>query len=734
MKKHLPLLPIIFFCFLSSLFFAQQVAEHTIYFDSGKDTPTREEKNKIDAMLKRVTNKKLIYTISICGHTDNTGADQLNRNLSDRRAKNIADYVKKEFKTTRMEVMGKSYTEPASPDTAISANALNRRVYISISIPAAQVCNIGDIKLDKREYIVDADKNDTLIYPSGTKLIIKSGIFVDEIGNKINGKVMIKYVEFRDPVDFILAGAHMYYSDKGENMIFNSSGMFTISGSQEGKSIFIKKGEEIKVNFVPTKAIESGTDFYKYSTSQNQWSDLSKLQTTSTNGAMPVINGHGSMVDKLEICSRDMCEGTKMVVRTGCELTENKIPIYTNIVKKYDLNIPLIRSLDNDVKKCDAQLKVVKKTIDSIRKELNAKPAYTFRKTNSISSPGYAFKIDCDTSLKNNFIDMENVTWLCSNGSKRTVSRLIDSSVYAIRMIKMDSRGNSELKVYSTQYGKRKSLLKVKMELPGENTKNQRKEIYKTYRKRVRLAKAYNKSIEMAQQLVASQMINIKIDRKLAYDNLENELSRVDEDSVECFWANNKPFMKQDEKEMIMIFWYEHFQKNIGKYGQVYNHMRSSNAADDTCAAITKRIEAAVLKAKLEGQTQVAATQIMISLSVGSFGMFNCDQIQRLKNPKTIDAGYADADGKILNINSIYLIDDAINSVLIYNGYMNFSPSSFPYSSSSNNRLIAFDAKGDPWLCSYENFKQAVKSDGKKTFILKKVDAVKSKEELTAMK
>jgi hypothetical protein len=729
MKKYLP---IFFFFFLSIYSFSQQIVEHIIYFDSGKDMPTREEKAKLDEVLKSITDKKLNYFISIVGHTDNIGSEQFNKHLSDNRAKNISVYLKKEFATARLEVVGNYYKEPASLDTTPSAKARNRRVYISISIPVPQISNIGDIKLDKREYTIDADKNDTLIYSSGTKLFIKSGTFVDEYGNKISGNVTISYVEFRDPIDFILSGTHMYYSDNGENMVFNSSGMFDISGKQGEKPVFIKKGEEIKVDFVPTKNIEAGTDFYQYSKSQNQWADLSKVPPAK-NGSAPIVQGHGDMINKLGICSKDMCAGIKMVVQVGCELTENRIPVFTNLVKKYDLDVPHIRSLDDSVKKYDRYLTAIKKTLDSIHKELDAKPAYTFRKVNSASSSAFAFKIDCDTSLKNNFVDMENVTWFCNNfSSKRIASKLLDSRVFAVRMIKLDNRGNAVLKITKQKNDDKFPLLNVKMVFTDEDKKSQRKEIYQTYRQRVKLAKEYTKSIEKEQDLVEARQQRFEATRKVFNDSLTNELSNVNKDSTQCFWANNKPLMKKNEKAMIMLFWYEHFEKNIDAYKQTFTQMKTNNSADDTCAAVRKRIQ---IQAQLEAAATSAIKQVLVSLSVGSFGVFNCDQIQLLKRPETITPSYTDADGNVLLIASIYLIDDAINSVLIYDGYRDLSPSKFPYSPSSNNRLIAFDEKGNPWLCSYDRFKEGLQIKGKKKiFILKKVDTAKNKEELSAMK
>lgn len=41
---------------------------------------------------------------------------------------------------------------------------------------------------------------------SGTQICIPPAIFVDKHGQLVTGEVEITYVEYRDPIDFILSG------------------------------------------------------------------------------------------------------------------------------------------------------------------------------------------------------------------------------------------------------------------------------------------------------------------------------------------------------------------------------------------------------------------------------------------------------------------------------------------------------------------------------------------------
>jgi OmpA-OmpF porin, OOP family len=100
-----------------------------IYFDSGSDKikpqsyPTLKE---IAAML----NENPSVKVKIVGHTDSDGADQMNLDLSKRRANAVKTLLSSEFSVAaeRMEFDGKGESEPVSDNNSAEGKANNRRV------------------------------------------------------------------------------------------------------------------------------------------------------------------------------------------------------------------------------------------------------------------------------------------------------------------------------------------------------------------------------------------------------------------------------------------------------------------------------------------------------------------------------------------------------------------------------------------------------------------------------
>lgn len=75
---------------------------------------------------------------------------------------------------------------------------------------------------------------------------------------------------------------------------------------------------------------------------------------------------------------------------------------------------------------------------------------------------------------------------------------------------------------------------------------------------------------------------------------------------------------------------------------------------------------------------QASSNQIMRSFSITGMGVWNCDQIRRLRNPVNVMASYKGPDGEPLNVTSAFVIDKNLNGVLQYNyaGQVVFSRSS----------------------------------------------------------
>jgi outer membrane protein OmpA-like peptidoglycan-associated protein len=72
--------------------------------------------------------------VEIVGHTDNIGAFDYNRKLSEKRAQTVADYlISKNVDKNRLVIKGMGFDEPVATNDTENGRALNRRVEINIA-------------------------------------------------------------------------------------------------------------------------------------------------------------------------------------------------------------------------------------------------------------------------------------------------------------------------------------------------------------------------------------------------------------------------------------------------------------------------------------------------------------------------------------------------------------------------------------------------------------------------
>ena len=105
-----------------------------ILFDSDSYTLKSESKSTIDNILKAI---KEIYPdreIIVEGHTDNTGKKEYNQNLSEKRAKSVADYMLPNLEHDKLSYRGFGDNKPISPNNTPEERKKNRRVDIIIKL------------------------------------------------------------------------------------------------------------------------------------------------------------------------------------------------------------------------------------------------------------------------------------------------------------------------------------------------------------------------------------------------------------------------------------------------------------------------------------------------------------------------------------------------------------------------------------------------------------------------
>jgi OOP family OmpA-OmpF porin len=106
-----------------------------VQFDFGKATLTREGVEQAAQLCVALQNEELSgKRVVLTGHTDKTGSEEYNLDLSRRRAAAVAGYLVGECGIPRQLVtaIGKGKSELLAPGDSETDHRLNRRVQVSI--------------------------------------------------------------------------------------------------------------------------------------------------------------------------------------------------------------------------------------------------------------------------------------------------------------------------------------------------------------------------------------------------------------------------------------------------------------------------------------------------------------------------------------------------------------------------------------------------------------------------
>jgi hypothetical protein len=152
-----------------------------------------------------------------------------------------------------------------------------------VSYKEDKPCIVPPIKgKDKNfsNYIIDANKTETITHSTGSKVTIPKGSMVDKNGNAVSGKVEIQYREFHDQVEILLSGIPMTYDSMNTTYTFESAGMVQIFGYQNGEEVFVNPNKPIKVEM---QSRYEGTKYnlYELDTVQRNWVNKGKDEVKS---------------------------------------------------------------------------------------------------------------------------------------------------------------------------------------------------------------------------------------------------------------------------------------------------------------------------------------------------------------------------------------------------------------------------------------------------------------------
>ncbi|MDQ0231805.1 OmpA family protein [Metabacillus malikii] len=106
-----------------------------ILFDHDKSELKPDAQKTLNEVIKALETLKSDTVIHINGHTDNTGEDQYNKTLSEKRAQAVETYVRQNGKVNHINISTTGYgeTKPIALNTTEEGKAKNRRVEIVIN-------------------------------------------------------------------------------------------------------------------------------------------------------------------------------------------------------------------------------------------------------------------------------------------------------------------------------------------------------------------------------------------------------------------------------------------------------------------------------------------------------------------------------------------------------------------------------------------------------------------------
>ncbi|NQY67849.1 MAG: OmpA family protein [Flavobacteriales bacterium] len=213
---------------------------------------------------------------------------------------------------------------------------------------------------------------------------------------------------------------------------------------------------------------------------------------------------------------------------------------------------------------------------------------------------------------------------------------------------------------------------------------------------------------------------SIIVDYKLAKKNPNTDFFKMDDVNKNWVRIADIPEMNLVEEEIsfneIMDLELEVWEKKKVRGKVEWKKKQGRDNGD--------RVEATLLGGQDKGHQY---PDIVSGLNVSSFGVYNCDQIYRIKQKIKIRAKYVDGNGNpIQSLGILSMID------LDYNGAFSFDPNNFVCAAEGDNVLLLTTKKNKLYLFDRYGFeKNGINESGEYTFQMRDVtDEIKSTKDL----
>ena len=715
----------------------QLIKELRIDFSNGSAEFSSKNKTALVTALKELNREYSSYSIVLSAQTDPLGNARVNQQVWQARIQSMSNFlVQQGFADSQFEIIPQNQNELlvlANPKEVASKRNVKAQIYTSTTVRGT----VGGLRLANKHFEINTEMQQTVVSDSGTKINIPKNAFVDKNGHPIIGKVDLRYVEYRRPVDFILGGLPMDYYHNGEKYDFNSAGMFKITAHHKGVQVYLDPSKTIDMDF-PLTADLPDLNFYQLDTISNKWTEISKLtkdNPVKENTITTRINSQNTTTkDTIDTASSStmysyqvikVCDSVYSHIQLGIAIAKDTTQYhrYYNFVNEITMRKYKKEMQMNHIK----IMKFGKKATFYQTLEESYHATYTFSPVVH-SREGKGFKIAIDNSAAN--VKISKIIWIPESGSAFdsddfynrhwNIDKIIAKADKSYNIVLNDSLGKIELKnvkaFLSADESPKNRDYFLKYSVAKLNALALKKE---TADKGLRSNRGIVANVEKTNDKLKKYKLSPK-GKELLMKNFISE-----------FWKMERRCMSDNELAMTEEEWVAYFDSHKKEFQERFETLKRSPEYEQ-CEKVEKEIR--IKQNELTAAYNSSAT-VVKQLHISSLGVYNCDQIRRLENPVEVIASYNDEKESPINPVFIYVVDSRLNGILRYDGHYGYSPYRFAFSPTAKTVLLAFDTKGDAYIYTANQFKSltATSNSIKHQFSLSKIGLLNDENALNAL-
>jgi len=262
-------LTLVSLCLSLVLFGRTLIETKTVYFESDRHLLTDSEKSKISDFIKTL-DLSGDCEIQISGHTDHEGTVRYNKELSQKRADAVKNYLQRcgvPSEICVIEWYGE--TRLLTPGRDTQAKSKNRRV--EIRFKRFHFESVDELieelsRSTKNKFLIDTHSESLLECSDGTKISINNEAFITADSVPYSGEVQVEITEAIHSADFLKNGLATVCDGK----ILKSGGMVHIEAKSEtGQELLLKDEDQLSLALPSLGTPQTGFELFTSESGQN---------------------------------------------------------------------------------------------------------------------------------------------------------------------------------------------------------------------------------------------------------------------------------------------------------------------------------------------------------------------------------------------------------------------------------------------------------------------------------